>query len=98
MIEQRRPQLNTRLRSQISLFERRPIRCADLVVLDSEYLEGALDATAAGRVERHLPGCPGCVAYLAQLRVTIRLAGTLPQAPVPAAERERLQTVFRRSG
>ena len=30
MIEQRRPQLNTRLRSQISLFERRPIRRGNL--------------------------------------------------------------------
>ena len=78
--------------------EQRPMSCAELVELVTEYLEGALDAGTAGRLERHLPGCAGCVAYVEQLRVTIRLAGTLSGQAVPAADRERLRAVFRRSG
>ena len=78
--------------------EQRPMSCAELVELVTEYLEGTLDAGTAGHLERHLPGCAGCVAYVEQLRVTIRLTGTLAGPAVPAGDRERLRAIFRRSG
>lgn len=51
------------------------IDCADLVELVTEYLEGALDEPVAAEIEAHLDLCPGCDAYLAQMRETIQVLG-----------------------
>jgi anti-sigma factor RsiW len=48
--------------------------CVDEVEIMTDYLEGALPAAAARRLERHLETCPGCTAYLEQMRT---LAGSL---------------------
>jgi len=47
--------------------------CKEMVELASDYLEGALPATEAEVTEEHLSRCPGCAAYLAQLRLMLRL-------------------------
>jgi anti-sigma factor RsiW len=48
------------------------MRCDEFVELASDYLDGTLEAAEAQRVADHL-GCPGCAAYLAQLRRTVEL-------------------------
>jgi len=36
------------------------MRCAEVLGLLSEYVEGELDAAAASKVQEHLLGCPNC--------------------------------------
>nr|MBA3304102.1 zf-HC2 domain-containing protein [Acidimicrobiia bacterium] len=42
--------------------------CRDLVEVVSDWLDGALSAAERAEVEEHLAICPGCVAYVEQLR------------------------------
>ena len=65
------------------------IPCQQVVELISDYLEGALPARSRRRLEYHLAGCPHCTAYLAQMRVTLRLTGSLvPEDLSPEMQRE----------
>ena len=56
---------------------RRDLVCQQAVELVSDYLEGALSRSDRRRYEAHLAGCPHCTEYLAQMRMTIELTGTL---------------------
>lgn len=56
---------------------RRDLVCQQAVELVSDYLEGALSRVDRRRYEAHLTGCPHCTEYLAQMRKTIELTGTL---------------------
>ena len=68
------------------------LSCQELVELVTDYLEGALDERHLRAFERHIAGCDGCTRYLEQLRVTIRLTGTLtPDDLSPEAETALLQ-------
>lgn len=49
--------------------------CQTMVERVTAYLEDDLPASERDRFERHLSICPGCVEYLAQMRVTARLSG-----------------------
>jgi len=63
------------------------LSCQELVELVTDYLEGALPAELHDRFERHIEHCSGCQAYLAQMRETIRVTGSLaPEALSPEAE------------
>lgn len=55
----------------------REIVCQQAVELVTDYLEGALSARQRRRFEAHLAGCQHCTEYLAQMRATIALTGTL---------------------
>ena len=59
------------------LLARRDLVCQQAVELVTDYLEGTLSARARRRFEAHLAGCPHCTEYLAQMRKTIELTGTL---------------------
>jgi anti-sigma factor RsiW len=50
------------------------VTCQELVELVTDYFDGALDETDRDRFEAHLNVCPGCMHYVEQLRVTLRLA------------------------
>jgi anti-sigma factor (TIGR02949 family) len=50
------------------------LACVEVVEIVTAYLEGALPAAEAQRLERHLDTCPGCTEYLEQLRA---VAGSL---------------------
>jgi anti-sigma factor RsiW len=65
------------------------------VELITSYLEGVLDEARADQVEQHLLTCPGCIAYLEQMRTTIRITGTLTEADVPSAVMDDLLAAFR---
>jgi len=56
---------------------RRDIVCQQAVELVTGYLEGTLVRAGHRRFEAHLAGCPHCTRYLAQMRKTIELTGSL---------------------
>jgi anti-sigma factor RsiW len=59
----------------------------------SEYLANALDPAEAARIGAHLAQCPPCSRYLASLRSTVDLLGTLPTPPAPDHLRRRLLAI-----
>jgi anti-sigma factor RsiW len=71
------------------------VTCKEVVELMTDYLEGALSASERGRFEDHLAGCKGCQAYLAQMRMTMRVLGTLPSEPMSEPLRAELMSAFR---
>jgi anti-sigma factor RsiW len=68
---------------------RRDLVCQQAVELVTNYLEGALSRSDRRRYEAHLAGCPHCTEYLAQMRKTIELTGTLtPEDLAPQVQDE----------
>jgi anti-sigma factor RsiW len=79
------------------------LTCKEFVEVVSDYLDGDLSPDERGRIDAHLATCRGCRAYLQQMRLTVRLIGTLrdePGEPVSDETKERLQSLYRawRSG
>ncbi len=68
--------------------------CRELVELVTEYLSEALTRDDRARFEHHLSECPPCTTYLAQMRATIALAGTLASNQASSVQPELLR-VFR---
>lgn len=73
------------------------LRCDELVELVTPYLEGEMTPAEVAWVEHHLAQCPGCDAYVDQMRQTIALAGRLTPDAVPAEAVDSLLAVFRAS-
>jgi predicted anti-sigma-YlaC factor YlaD len=68
------------------------LSCQEFVELVTDYLEGALEPRDLRMFEAHLADCDGCTGYLEQLRLTIRLTGTITTDDLsPEAERALLQ-------
>ena len=63
--------------------------------LVSDYLDGGLDPRTAGQVQEHLAACPGCGAYLEQMRQTIGLLGTVTPEHLSESTRAGLLAAFR---
>lgn len=70
--------------------------CQEFVERVTDYLEDAMDPRDAERLETHLDACEHCSLYLDQMRATLRIAGELRAADVPAHGREELRRAFRR--
>lgn len=68
--------------------------CQDLVELVTDYLEGSMDPDDRRRFEDHIAGCPGCVAYLEQIRDVVRRAGELQGDDLSPAARHALMEAF----
>ena len=78
--------------------DRDDYRCQEFVEVVTDYLEGTLPAADRARFEQHLARCDGCDRYLAQIRRTIELTGTLHVADIDALgieARTRLLDAFR---
>ena len=73
----------------------RELTCMELTELVTAYLEGALPPAERARFEEHLAVCPGCSAYLDQMRKTIRLAGMLKEDDIAPEARDQLLQAFR---
>jgi anti-sigma factor RsiW len=74
----------------------REVVCRQAVELVTDYLEGALRRGERRRFEAHLAACPHCREYLAQIRATIRLTGTVrPDDLSPQAQDDFIE-LFRR--
>ena len=71
------------------------MNCRQVVELMTAYLEGAFSAHDSARFEEHIPGCDGCTAYLAQLRMTLRVVGRLAYEPIPEPIQSELVDAFR---
>jgi anti-sigma factor RsiW len=71
------------------------MNCRQVVELMTAYLEGALSPGDRARFEAHIAGCDGCTAYLAQMRMTMRVVGKLADEPVPAGIQKELVEAFR---
>ena len=69
--------------------------CCEVVELVSDYLEGAMTELDRALFEEHLAMCDGCSAYLEQMRVTLRVAGSLRPDTVDPAVCARLVDAFR---
>jgi anti-sigma factor RsiW len=70
------------------------IACRELVELVTDYLEGALAEARRLAVDAHLAGCPGCAAYVEQMRQTIRAAGRVEPEQLTPAQRRALLDLF----
>jgi anti-sigma factor RsiW len=61
----------------------------------TDYLDGALSAREARRLERHLADCPNCGEYLKQLRIAIGLAASVDTEPLDPKTRQSLVAMYR---
>jgi anti-sigma factor RsiW len=73
----------------------RGFSCREVVELVTAYFDGALAEPDRAKFEAHVAGCDGCDAYLAQMRETIRITGTLTEDQVPEKPRAALVAAFR---
>lgn len=76
------------------LLRRPAVVCQQWTDLITDYLEGALPNNLVKAIDRHLSGCPHCTEYLAQMRRTIEVTGSLPYEPLPMEMIDVLQTAF----
>ncbi len=74
----------------------RQIVCRQAVELVTDYLEGALSPRQRKRFEAHLAGCEHCTEYLAQMRATIALTGTLTPDDLTPQMQDEFIDVYRR--
>jgi len=71
------------------------LTCAELVMLVTEYLDGALSDEDRARFEEHAEACPDCGDHLDQMRLTIAAAGRLREEQIPAGAQRALLDAFR---
>jgi anti-sigma factor RsiW len=72
------------------------LACIEVVEIMTDYLEGALPASEARQLERHLRTCPGCTEYLEQLRAVAGSLRGVTDDSFPAEIRDGLIADFRR--
>ena len=73
-----------------------PLVCREFVELVTDYLEGTMSPRERARFESHIADCPNCRRYLAQMRTTLAVLGSIaPEAVAPEAMDE-LVGLFRR--
>lgn len=72
------------------------IVCRQAVELMTDYLEGALGSKDRARLEKHLARCPHCHEYLAEMRTTVSLLGTLDPGALPGHVQHELNDVYQR--
>ena len=71
------------------------ISCQEVVELVTDYLEGELDEATRTELEAHLALCPGCDAYLTQMRATIEELGHVPVGTLSEQAQNDLVAAFR---
>jgi anti-sigma factor RsiW len=75
---------------------RRDLVCQQAVELVTDYLEGSLSRSDRRRFEAHLAGCPHCTEYLAQMRATIELTGSVSADDLPEPVQDEFIDLYRR--
>jgi anti-sigma factor RsiW len=76
------------------------LTCQELVELVTDYFEDALEPPDRARFEAHVASCPGCDAYLGQMRTTlevVRATAAIETRPEVSALLERFRD-WKRSG
>ena len=69
--------------------------CREFVELVTDYLEGRLTGAERERFQAHLDLCPGCQAYVEQMRRTLAALGRIPEESISPAARDELLHAFR---
>ena len=72
-----------------------PMDCQDLVEVVTAYFDGAMTPEDREIFEHHLEECDGCVNYIAQMRTTVELTGTLKPDDIAPETMETLLAAFR---
>ena len=75
---------------------RRDLVCQQAIELLTEYLEGTLSRRQRRRLRAHLDACPNCSAYLEQIRITIRLSGSIKPEDLSPRAVDELTELYRR--
>jgi anti-sigma factor RsiW len=75
---------------------RKDIICQQAVEMITDYLEGALSRRDRRRFVAHLGACPSCAAYLEQIRLTIKLTGTIEADDLSPQAQAELTALYRR--
>ena len=75
---------------------RRDLVCQQAVELVTDYLEDSLSRGDRRRFESHLAGCPHCTEYLAQMRATITLTGSITPEDLTPGMRSEFVDLYRR--
>jgi anti-sigma factor RsiW len=75
---------------------RRDIVCQQAVELVTSYLEGTRPRAGRRRFEAHLAGCPHCTEYLAQMRKTIELTGSLTPDDLTPQMQDEFIAIYRK--
>jgi anti-sigma factor RsiW len=70
--------------------------CQQAVELVTDYLEGSLARRDRRRFEAHLRACPNCTAYVEQIRITIKLIGTVDTDELTPEAKQELGDLYRR--
>lgn len=73
----------------------RDFACQELVDLVTDYLEEALSRADRAWLDAHLVGCPGCQAYVDQMRTTLEVLRATRALEDPP-DVSRLLEAFRR--
>jgi anti-sigma factor RsiW len=71
------------------------LTCAELVLLVTDYFDGALSPADRARFDEHIMTCPPCQAHLDQMRRTIDVLGHLPQDSLSTNTERDLLGAFR---
>jgi anti-sigma factor RsiW len=79
----------------VLLPRRRDVVCQQAVELVTDYLEDALSSADRRRFEAHLANCPHCTEYLAQMRKTIELTGTLTAEDLTPQVQDEFIAIYR---
>jgi predicted anti-sigma-YlaC factor YlaD len=69
--------------------------CQTLVELVTDHLEGVLDSPSRQLFEEHLAECEGCEIYVEQMRITLRVLGSIPPQSLDSGPRDSLLQAFR---
>jgi len=72
-----------------------PMDCQDLVEIVTAYFDDAMTPAEREIFEHHLEECDGCVNYVAQMRMTVELTGTLTPDDIAPDTMETLLAAFR---
>jgi len=81
--------------SRKSTAKMRPAECRGLFAQLSEYMDGKVEPATCEKMERHIEGCPACVAFLRDLRGAVERCRKLDVACDPAIAK-RLRAVLTR--
>jgi anti-sigma factor RsiW len=71
------------------------MNCRKLVELLVDFVAGELAPGDRELIERHLNGCPPCVAYLETYQLTIQLTRRLTRDSMPPACEQRLRAALK---
>jgi anti-sigma factor RsiW len=80
---------------RLRIGRRRDLVCQQIVELVTSYLEGILSPAQTRRFEAHLANCPHCTEYLAQMRATIELTGTITPEDLTAPMLREFTDLYR---